>query len=87
MYLPEDAELTLKSLAQCWTERLRLKSRKLLISQSEWFAEPKWIISGCNKNARAFWKEPLIWSVQEADEDIEGKEELYKKNRGHNLTI
>ena len=32
------------------------------------------------KNARAFLKGTLDLSVQEADEDIEGREELYKKN-------
>lgn len=33
------------------------------------------------KNARTFLKVTLDLSVQEADEDIEEREELYKKNR------
>ncbi|EKD0249661.1 AAA family ATPase [Escherichia coli] len=81
MYLPEDVEIDLKELGAVLDRTTPAEIKEIINIAIGMIRGTKNELSvDVIKNARAFLKGTLDLSVQEADEDIEEREELYKKN-------
>ncbi|HFP1318619.1 TPA: AAA family ATPase [Escherichia coli] len=81
MYLPEDVEIDLKELGAVLDRTTPAEIKEIINIAIGMIRGTKNELSvDVIKNARAFLKGTLELSVQEADEDIEEREELYKKN-------
>ncbi|EHH4325663.1 ATP-binding protein, partial [Escherichia coli] len=80
-YLPEDVEIDLKELGAVLDRTTPAEIKEIINIAIGMIRGTKNELSvDVIKNARAFLKGTLDLSVQEADEDIEEREELYKKN-------
>lgn len=81
MYLPEDVEIDLKELGAVLDRTTPAEIKEIINIAIGMIRGTKNELSvDVIRNARTFLKGTLDLSVQEADEDIEEREELYKKN-------